>query len=385
MHVILNEWERSAELELSPDQVAALAGTDIVEIRPSAGGRWIVGAQSIVGVFHAAGLEVRIRPKISVGRLLGLLCETIERVEWHDHDTLWSESEDLVTTIAGSFCAQVERVVAQGLLQGYRVVDESIYGVRGRIDIGRQMSRQAGMTLPVEVSYDDYSVDIIENRLLAGANEVLLRLPLPDVLRLRLQKLRMSFVDVAPTAPMRQPPVVTSTRLNARYQAGIVLARIVLRSAAVEDFDNRDTIGTNFRVDMNKVFEDIVGWGLKRHIAAQGWGDVGLQDVLDLDDDGRFKIRPDIVWRRAGQIVAVGDVKYKRPDLDGTKSGDLYQALAYATRFDLDECALIYATPPPVTEIRIGEKRIPMFFVDLELPKAERDAQIELLAESMQP
>jgi len=342
-------------------------------------------AQSIVGVFHAAGLELRIRPKIPVDRLLGLLCETIERVEWHDHDTIWSESEDMIATIAGSFCAQAERAVGQGLLQGYRVVDEAIYGVRGRIDTSRQLSQQAGMTLPIEVTYDDYSVDVVENQLLAGATEVLLRLQLPDVLRLRLQKLRMSFVDVEPTRPMRRPPSVQSTRLNTRYKAGIALARIVLRSASIEDYGDPQTIGTSFRVDMNKVFEDIVGSGLRRHVAAQTLGDVCLQNVVDLDDDGHFKIRPDIVWRRWGEVVSVADIKYKRPDLDGTKSGDLYQALAYATRFGLTKCALIYATPAPVREIRIGETSICMYFVDLELPKAERNAQIELLAESMVP
>jgi 5-methylcytosine-specific restriction enzyme subunit McrC len=44
-----------------------------------------------------------------------------------------------------------------------------MFGLRGRIDMGRQLSRRCGLLLPVEVTYDDYTIDVLENQLLLGA------------------------------------------------------------------------------------------------------------------------------------------------------------------------------------------------------------------------
>jgi 5-methylcytosine-specific restriction enzyme subunit McrC len=61
------------------------------------------------------------------------------------------------------------------------------------------------------------------------------------------------------------------------------------------------------------------------------------------DETGSIDIRPDLLWRIDGRPSAVIDAKYKAERPSGFPEADLYQALAYATAYDLDRAHLIYA------------------------------------------
>jgi 5-methylcytosine-specific restriction enzyme subunit McrC len=131
---------------------------------------------------------------------------------------------------------------------------------------------------------------------------------------------------------------------------------------------------------MNKVFEDIVGLGLRNALS-----DYGLRVVLQhsdhLDQHRQVAIRPDIVVRDAsGSVAAVADVKYKRPSTDGISPEDVYQAVAYATRYGLDSAALIFAEPPRVTELHVGDITIRLLSVDLSTTALERERATAAIA-----
>ena len=105
-----------------------------------------------------------------------------------------------------------ERALANGVLQGYHSFEDTLFGVKGRIDMPAQLARRAGLALPVEVQYDEYTTDIVENRLLHGAVAQLLRLPgLPAVLIRRLRHLAARLVDVGAEPAQRTPPSVEYT------------------------------------------------------------------------------------------------------------------------------------------------------------------------------
>ena len=77
--------------------------------------------------------------------------------------------------------------VGSGLLQGYRTEEGSQLVMRGRLRESEQLRRRAGMAVPLELRYDEYDVDIAENRILRAAAERLLRVgrvPVPITRRL---------------------------------------------------------------------------------------------------------------------------------------------------------------------------------------------------------
>ena len=106
--------------------------------------------------------------------------------------------------------------------------------------------------------------------------------------------------------------------------------------------------------------------GCARIIEPAGYR-IGLQNSFLLDDAARLSIRPDVLIRHgAGSVVAVADIKYKEPETTAIGTSDVYQAVVYAKRFDLDTVHLVYAGPPPYDRLRIGDVEVRLASVDLE-------------------
>jgi len=365
--LLLHEWQE-ATVELTPETATTLATSDSFEIRPDrAPGHWRVRATRHVGVaLIGESLELRVEPKVGVRRLVELLGISRERVRWDlDADPDLGISPDLAGVVAAALAAQVGVLTARGLLQGYRRIDEARPTVKGRIRVGAQMARRSGLPLPVELRYDQLTIDIAENRLLAGAVEALLRLPsLPTSIRTRLRRLRHALIEVTPTPPSREIPVPTRTRLNQHYWPAVDLALLVLRSCSLDETVG-DQRGTGFLVDMDKVFEDVVTLGLGDRLRRQDLYVTG-QDSHPLDRDRRLSIQPDIVVRNAGgQVVDVLDVKYKLPTQRSITNADVYQVVVYAQRFGLDQVHLVYPEAPPWPELHVNGVTIHLCSVDL--------------------
>ncbi|WP_448006155.1 McrC family protein [Agromyces bauzanensis] len=381
MRIDLEEWETAGGLDLSSGVIQQLARSTAFTVGPDPGlpGRWIVAAKQHVGIARIDELELRVRPKVRPDRLVELLVTSLDRIAWDHDDVDWTASDDLVTTIAGAFLATAERALNSGILQGYVTEEANLYAVRGRIDLSRQMSRNPGLPLPIAVTYDEYTIDILENQLLAGAGRLLLRLlGLPNSLQLRLRRLEYHLLEVTPIRPSPIPPTVRWTRLNLRYRPSVTLARIILTWGALDFEGEGSTDAPAFMVDMNQVFEDVVGQGIREALGPELTVDLQVGDYLDAGR--RIPIRPDIVVRDGLRVIAVADVKYKRASREGVSSDDVFQALAYATRYGLRECTLIYPERPTIERLEVGEVTIRLEAVELDRGKSDREAAIELLA-----
>ncbi len=381
----LAEWQSVCGLRLEQPEVTALASNTAVELTPDpeASGYWRVRATHHVGVFHHGQVEVRIRPKVSVSRLLELLSSVTEQINWDSDDTRWGTDSGLLPTVAHAFVDHAERVVHRGLLQGYRPVEEALPGIRGRIALGRQISLHAGLPIPIEVDYDDFTTDILENQLIAGAANLLLRQnAVSDDARRRLRRLQFRLVDITLSQPDPAPPAPHWGRQNLRYKHVVALARLILRSSSLENTGKRNTVGTAFLVDMNKVFEDIVGDGIRTALRNSGHV-VQLQRNDWLDADQKLQMRPDILISHGEIPIAVADIKYKQPGAKGVSTDDVYQAVAYATRYDLDAVHLIYASTPPVPEIHVGRITIHLHGVEIDVTPGERQTALAELGHAI--
>ncbi|MGH1549203.1 McrC family protein [Leifsonia poae] len=382
MRIDLAEWETAHGVELSPEALQLIARTRMFSVRPDVArpGRWSITASQFVGTTRFDDLSVRVRPKIRPHRLIELLVSSIDQIAWDQRDVEWATSEDLVPTIAGAFLAAAERALHAGILQGYFTEEADLYAVRGRIDLSRQLARNPGLPLPIAVSYDEYSTNVIENQLLAGAGRLLLRLPgVPAALLARLRRLEYQLIDVVPTRPSPSPPAVHWTRLNLRYRPAVALARIILRSGSLMFEEDGSTAASGFMVDMNRVFEDVVGHGLRQAFKDSDLT-VDLQRWDDLDTSGHVQIRPDITIRRGPRVVAVADAKYKRVSAQGPSPDNVYQALAYAARYHVSECTLIYPERPPYDRVEVNDISVELASLELDQPRRERTAALQELA-----
>lgn len=385
-------WREAA---LTADQARTVSLSELADVRPGRGpGSWQLRARDTVGAVRLgrgpSAVQLRIAPKVPVDRLLHLLGHAADHARWPPGTVEAAERPDLLPAVAHAFAGAAERALGPGVLHGYREVDDCLPVLRGRLRAAAQLRRRPGLALPVEVTFDEHSADIPENRLLLGAALRLLRLPdLDAAVRARLRLLVARLDTVTPPVPGAPPPGWTVTRLNRRYQPVLGLAEMVLRGASYELEDGRTVQVDGLLVRMWQVFETFLARALGEELRRQGGGRASPQDREHFLAAGRrYRLRPDLVHYLPGpdgvvRPAVVVDAKYKR----GFDVGDLYQMLAYCVRLGLAEGHLVYAAgrQEQVTVEAGGGAvvRLHRHVLDLSQPPGDVRARVADLADTL--
>ena len=363
--------------------MADLAAADVVVLSRGVDGTLHARADGLVGTVRVGDVQVVVRPKVPTDRLLFLLAYSQDPSLWRDGHVHLERRDDLVDAVAASFVLAAERALRRGVLHGYVEVEDSLQVLRGRLRVRDQM-RRFGLPVPVEVRYDDYTVDVAENRLLRAAAAALLRLPRVDTAtRRRLRRLLLQLDGVRDLVKGHPLPAWLPTRLNRRYHPACRLAELVLRRASVEQGEEA-VVSDGFLLRPEKVFEDFVVTALGEVLTARAGGRAHPQASLYLDEARRVPMRPDLLWcddaARPGVVV---DAKYKKVDDGRHVNADLYQLLAYCTVTDLDEGHLVYARglgEPLEHVVQRAGVRLRQHALDLGLPPTALLEQVEELA-----
>ncbi|WP_326567814.1 restriction endonuclease [Amycolatopsis rhabdoformis] len=374
-------------LAFSPIQRAVAEGlrsTKAVRVGADLEQRTVLASSSLVGVLQCGDVELRVKPKIGIHRLLWLLGYAQDPSGWKDDDVGLAEVDELVVAIAVSFHAATRQALSHGALQGYRTVEEALPILRGRIREGDQLRIRLGFAVPLEVRYDDYTVDIAENRILLTAAHRLLRVPgLPALTRAGLRRITTTLADVTPLLSGDAVPETLPTRLTQHYRPALQLARIVRAGQSV-DQPAGATRATGFLFDLNRVFEDWFAAALRHELEPYG-GRLRSQLTRHLDLDGRVRIRPDLVWERHGRPVAVLDTKYKQVRTGERAHADLYQMLAYCTVLGVPEGHLVYAAGDAAGSHTVRESgtKLHLRVLDLARPTEHVLAQVRHVAKEL--
>lgn len=357
--LVLHEYRTAQAVPLDDRQVTALRRiVPNLAIVPAAGepGRFDVTPAATVGTIHIEGREIEIRPKIPLDRLLFLISYSMDAVRWQPEEVSYQEADTLVAAMAGLFAHHVRHALEPGVLHGYRSEDDALHTVRGRIRFGDQLRRRYGDRLPLEVSYDDFTDDIFENRILKAAIWRLGRFRLPQAVASRLGRFDRLLERVTHEPHVDASMPIAWSRLNERYRPAIAFARLILASASLETGGSGQR-APGLLVNMNRVFENFVvaalrrAMGLSEHQLVQGATDRSLY----LDSGRLIGLAPDLSWWRQGHCHLIGDAKYKRLSASGIKHPDLYQLLAYLVATGLPAGVLVY----PRTETDQADHDVP--------------------------
>ena len=366
----LQEYATSDALTLSVNERDVLAREELnlfIAPVPGTANEYTLTPGSFVGAVETGGLSVRIAPKIGIRQLLSLACYAIDKVRLQEPEFDFPEHAALPDALALAFGAAARRAFSRGLLHGYRTEEDALLAVRGRIRFDEQIRRRFGIPLPVEVRYDEFTDDILLNRLVKAAAHRL------GMLGLRSREARSgvawvagSLSDVSLVAfPRGAVPDVRFDRLNEHYRGVATLARLILRHGAFEAARG-EVRASGFLMDMNQVFQEFVTvalreeLGVSEHVFGEHWID-------SLDMEGHLGLQPDLAWWDGPRYTFVGDVKYKRAD-GRVPNADLYQLLAYTTALDLPGGLLVFAQgerEPVAYTVRHSGKRLEVATLDL--------------------
>ncbi|MGN0102215.1 MAG: McrC family protein [Dietzia sp.] len=360
MALEFDEFDRRGRLvTLSWEGAQHLSQTGLVEVLPAGRDTWRLIPSGAVGSVRVEGLSVRVLPAASLGltQLFFLLDHAADdaflssAVQARDDDELWS-------SVAESMARLAHQALSAGLLRGYRRVDEALTTVRGRIRLGDQIRRHPGMTIPLEVTYSEFTPDIAENRILRTAAHRLQFLPeLPDATRRRLAMVDARLSDASLIGQGAPVPAWTPSRLNARFQDALALADRIVRRISVEVEDGH-AASAAFVTEMPALFERYVEAELTAALDGRG-GRLLHNPVVNLDsgteadgdapsgrhrapagDGDHISVRTGLVYEVDGEPLTTFVPTY--PTDRRARAAEHYRLLAACTALGVDRAYLVY-------------------------------------------
>ena len=373
----LREYGTSEPLRLCVGERDALRATVpslTIEPAPGEAGAYCLKPGSTIGALEIGDLSVAIHPKLDISRVLFMASYALGSFKLREERFDFKEEHTLVEALALALEAAARRAFARGLLHGYRTEEEALHTVRGRILVAEQIRRRFGVPVPIEVRYDEFTEDILANRLVKAAAGLLgrIRIRSPRA-RAGLRWIGAMLGNVAPVRfAASDVPVVGFDRLNEHYREVVALARLILRHWAFEA-DRGGTRAAGFLMNMNTVFQEFVTEALRDELRVSEHTLCSDKELtgprrIGLDEGGRVRLTPDLTWWDGPTCTFVGDAKYKRADEGRVPNADLYQLLAYATALDLPGGLLAYArgeADQRTYQVRNAGKRLEVVAVDL--------------------
>jgi 5-methylcytosine-specific restriction enzyme subunit McrC len=365
------------------------------------------------GSAEARGGSARLKAEHSATQnLLYLLSYTRDlQVREQEVTPLLAQRSDWFELLTRLFAADLHGLVRRGIDQSYVPVEETLPVMRGRWDIGRQLTRRPHVRHLFDVAYDEFSPNTLLNQVFGHVVGRLLARTQNLRTRRMLRDLRDWLSEVS------DPEVITSshldraaagiTRLNERFSPAFNLARMFLESEVLRlSAGPKDAYA--FVFDMNVLFEEFIARFIsryKRRILPPEW------DTASFETQGRgnplylaerlpkreraFRLKPDLLLKRSsGETLLILDTKYKRPGMSGGQPSspeDVYQMLAYATRLGCPRVVLLYPQPAGATSTRreyeISESRMRFIVatVNLRRPLSDPSPLIDELGEVLRP
>ncbi|MBO1769291.1 McrC family protein [Agrococcus sp. TF02-05] len=377
----------TTSVRLAPTEAALLQSLDVCALTPTLeSGVWHISDVRRVGIVDLGGQIVEFIPKVPIRSLVYMASAGHAQLALAGTHIAVDSDVAIPSAFAAALLEAVAHATRGGLVKGYRGTEESSTVLRGRWDVVHQIRRRPGRLLPAEIRFDDFTEDVLENRILAAALRVAARFAgLPPALQRRLRAALVDFASVTALSPRAAlADNVVPDRRTAHYESALRIAEWILRSASWTRSAGRRAGGA-FVVEPAALFESFIGHRLRDHLQPT---EISVQLQASrwrLDDEGRVRMRPDIVLKREGRVVGVADTKYKRHgDTSASPpNADIYQALAYATAAGLEAAHLIYvAREVETVELRIGvaRKRVIVHAVDVSGAPAALDAEVRRLA-----
>jgi 5-methylcytosine-specific restriction enzyme subunit McrC len=371
----LTEYKTTEAVPLSVVERDMLRGiAPSINVTPSFGKSdyYDLTPSSWVGAIQLPNLAIQIRPKIPIERVLFLVSYAVDPRLWQKSGFSFGPCSDLVEAVIPGFIYQCGKSLERGILSGYRREERASITVRGRIRMEEQIKRRFGIAPPVEISYDEFTEDIEENRLLKAALRRLGKLKIrsqQSLNQLYRYETNLNAVTLV-EYDSRNLPNISFNRLNEHYRHVIELSKLILRSISYE-LSHGQIAGTAFLVDMNDVFQKFVTIALREvlRLNERAFPSGDRVGKLYLDTGQNVSLEPDISWWERGTCMFIGDIKYKSVNIAGIKHPDLYQLLAYVTAAGLRSGLLIYAAgegEPKVHEVIHVGKRLEVMTLTLD-------------------
>jgi len=313
------------------------------------GSGWHLRAGPYVGVFQLPSMTVQVRPKggVSARTLLYMLLRAsqVKQLPLPAAPLQLAET-DLQEELARIFLQALSAQLERGVLRQYRLVQDNVQAMRGRLRVAAYIRRTDPARLPVE--YSDLTADHAVNRMFLLTLTRLARwVRVPANIR-QVARLRGWLQDAGVTPLRERPrrgPAFALNRLSRRYQEALDLAWLLLEGlGALQDAGSR--WGEAFTFNMDRLYEKFLERVICEDILS-GSGYCPQPQTLKPDSKYLFqnnvqKLKPDLTIFRETDAHLIVDFKNKSFGRKPPEEQDLYQMYSYARHLSCPQVLLLY-------------------------------------------
>ena len=342
-----------------------------------------IKSNKYVGVIHFLGESINLLPKIFFKPDKEYFHSDIQAIQNHilwwlsycrkikfpNYQTsLGSLKNNFFEILIYLFSKYTRELLTYSIYQQYVEENREIAFIKGRLNTSKYISENIvkGNWHKLNCTYDSFNIDNKFNRIIKYVSTLLYNETKNNESKKYLREILFILDEVSDEkSKAEECKVIQFNQSFSKFETVRDYCFLFLRSCISVEYKNNLKLFA-FILPMEYVFEDFIFGFIAKEIKNTS---AESQVKKYLDQGEKFNLKPDL-YINTGSKNIIADTKYKiiyKNDSDpknGISQSDLYQMIAYAIRFDINEIKLFY----PDTIYGYNEKEDEIIIMD-ELAK----------------
>ena len=315
-----------------------------------------------VGVIHYEGKKINLLPKIFFDPDKEYSTTELNQIQNHIlwwlsycrkikfpnyQASLGNTKSDFFEVLIYLFSKYTRKLLNSSIYQQYEEVNSELPFIKGRLNTNEYINENLskGRWHKLNCTFDAFIFDNEFNRIIKYVTTLLFNVTSSQDNKKNLREILFILDEVSEErATAEQCSRISFNPMFGEFETVRDYCQLFLTNCISFDYKN-DLKLFAFLLPMEYVFEDFIF----------GFIDKELENVVAkaqrsdtyLDEGKLFNLKPDL-WLKTDHKSLIADTKYKivysdeKDPKKGISQNDLYQMLAYAVRFEVDEIILFY-------------------------------------------
>jgi 5-methylcytosine-specific restriction enzyme subunit McrC len=315
-----------------------------------------------VGVIHFEGQRINLLPKLfyDIDKVYSALeinaiqnhilwwLSYCRKIKFPNYQTsLGSLKSDFFEILIYLFSKFTRELLSQAIYQQYEEVESELPFIKGRLNTNEYIHENIakGKWHKLNCTYDAFVIDNKFNRIIKNVVTLLFNATSSADNKKNLREILFIFDEVSDIRATAED--CSSIRFNpifASFETVRDYCYLFLKNSISIEYKNELKLFA-FLLPMEYVFEDFIFGFIDKEI-----GEIKAKSQVTskyLDQEEKYILRPDLYLELDSKKI-IADTKYKiiyqdtNDPKNGISQGDLYQMIAYAMRFKINEIKLFY-------------------------------------------
>ena len=315
-----------------------------------------------VGVIHYEGNKINLLPKIFFDSEKEYSTNEVNQIQNHIlwwlsycrkikfpnyQASLGSAKSDFFEVLIYLFSKYTRELLNSFIYQQYEEVNRELSFIKGRLNTNEYINENLskGKWHKLNCTYDAFIFDNEFNRIIKYVTTLLFNVTSSQDNKKNLREILFILDEVSDErATAEQCSRISFNPMFGEFETVRDYCQLFLTNCVSFDYKN-DLKLFAFLLPMEYVFEDFIFGFIDKELE-KVTAKAQRSDTY-LDEGKAFNLKPDL-WLKTDDKSLIADTKYKIVYSDeadpkkGISQNDLYQMLAYAVRFEVDEIILFY-------------------------------------------